>query len=259
MNNYDPQLADVLQWIVDHHDTSKALRRDAQSALRLMTAAHNTHQVVLRDCDADVLAVRHDQHAALQRLNATPTRDNVRVVVELQSRVDVSTTHRLRSVVASETALANARETAGAVFRMHCADVLHLVAVERCKQPATCGDDSVPSVVRNAWRRLQFHWHHNLDEQLLMPAKFYVLPFTATAHDLPLTWLATEPDQLRASLQWCWQQIATGNVAWVPRPLTRGQRQRGRQPGDNGRCLKFTQQVDMLPDVAARPGTSLRR
>lgn len=259
MTNYDPQLADVLQWIVDHHDTSKALRRDAQAALRLLAAAHDTHQVVLRDCDADVLAHRHDQHAALQRLNATPTRDNVRTVVELQSQVDASTTRRLRSVVASENALANARAAAGAVLRTHCASVLHLVAVERCKQPGACGDDAVPPVVHNAWRRLQFAWHHNVDEQLLMPAKFYVLPFTARAHDLPLTWLATEPHKLRASLQWCWQQIAAGNIAWVPRPLTSGQRLRGRQPGDNGTCVKFTLDVDALPDVAARPGTSRKR
>lgn len=249
MTNYDPQLRDTLHWAARHDDTSKELKRDALHAVRLIDDAEHLHAAIVNDNATTVAELRDAERLALQLLCDKPTRANARAVVDLQQQNDSATQLQLRETRAAERAAAQARATGSQVFHDHVLTLLRLVAIERVRDVTACGDDAVQPIVRNVWRRLQFTWYPQTDDMLLLPHQFHSEPRNPQSYHLPLTWSAQDPQAYRASVAWCWQQIAAGRFERVDKPLTKTDRKRGLLPGAHGKCVRITANVDLLPAV----------
>ena len=247
MTTHDPALRDTLAWIAANSDASKDLRRDAKDTLRNCDDALALHAQIVDDSRANLTRLRETERTALKQLCDEPTRDNVRTVVDLRKLYDDTQERQLREVVAAEYAASVARHSTAQLFQRHTDELLRLVAVERCSDVAACGDDAVPAVVRDVWQRLNFRWHPSFDELLQLNPGFRGQSTCAERKHLPLTWAKTEPVALRNTLQWCWQQVAAGEVKRVNAPLTRQQRAQGQQPGSNGTCLRITADSDTAP------------
>lgn len=246
----DPQLTTALTWCADNADAKSALRRDTRQALAALGAAQHLYDATQKANSSELVKLQDEHRAALAALVDTPTRDNARKVSDLVAQLDDTQVRQVRDLRTAEHALAQARHRAGRVFATHVLELLRMVAQVRCKDVTACGDDAVPDVVRDVWRRLMFRWHPNWNTEVLMlPAAFGNLPMTAHRQHLPLTWHATDPDTYRASLAWVWQQLAAGNFQEVHVPLDKASRLRGRAPGSLGTCVRITTDPDTLPAV----------
>jgi hypothetical protein len=84
------------------------------------------------------------------------------------------------------------------------------------------------------------------DEQLQLPSTTASTVVTSS-RQLPLEWAATDPQQVRASLAWVWQQLAAGNMRRVNVPA-RHYPNTG-AAGKPREALRLTQPVDVLPVV----------
>lgn len=245
MTTNDPTLHSTLDWIATHGKASKELRREAKATQAHVTDAATLHAQIVDDNRTNLQRLRETEQAALQQLCETPTRDNVRTVVDLRQLYDDTQARQLREVVAAEHAATVARHSTAHLFRQHNDELLRLVAVERCQDFDK--DDSLSTAARDVWRRLDFQWHPSLDELLQLHPGFRGQTHCPQRKHLPLTWSRTEPTALRRTLQWCWQQVAQGNVQRVNVPLTRQQRDNGTPPGSNGTCLRITTDTDTAP------------
>lgn len=245
MTTHDPTLRSTLQWIAMNGNASKELQRDAKSTQAHVDDATALHAQIVDDNRTNLQRLRQTEQAALQQLCDEPTRDNVLTVVDLRQLYDDTQARQLREVIAAEHAATVARHSTVALFRRHNDELLQLVAVERCSDFAKV--DAVSTVARDVWVRLNFQWHPSLDSLLLLTPEFRGQPHCPQRKQLPLTWSPREPAALRKTLQWCWQQIAAGNVERVNVPLTRQQRDDGATPGSTGTCLRITADTDTAP------------
>lgn len=255
------QLLDVLEWCADKRDAAKQLHQACTTRLRVLNDALHLHRTVVAGNGDELMQLKQRQHDALQALASDPTHDNLREVSDLAATLDDTTQRQLRDVRAAERALNVAHNAAGQAFVEHVDDLVRLVAVERARDLTACGDDAVPSIVCDVWRRLHFAWHPTWDDALVLPLQFRAQPFTATARHLPLTWPDTWAGDLRAALAWVWQALAAGNFERVNMPLTLADRQRGMLPGSRGTCLRITADPGLLPHVppARQPAAKLWR
>lgn len=255
------QLIDALTWCADTSDATTQLRQTCNTRLRVLNTALNLHRNVVSSNSDELAQLKQRHHDALQALAADPTHDNLRDVSDLVASLDATQQRQLRDVRAAERAVNAAHGAAGHVFREHTDELVQLVAIERARDLAACGDDAVPAIVRAVWQRLNFAWHPHFDELLVLPQQFRSLPFTATSKHLPLTWADTDRADYRAAVAWVWQSLAAGDFERVNVPLTLDDRQRGVTPGARGTCLRITSDPSDLPSVppARQPAAKLWR
>lgn len=247
MTTNDPGLRNIITWLTTHSDATKDLRRDAKDALQNYDDATALHAQIADDNTANLARLRDAELAALKELCDEPTRDNVRTVVDLRQLYDDTQARQLREIRAAEYATNVARHSTAHLFSHHTDALLHVIAVERCRDVSACGDDAVPQVVRDTWAKLNYQWHPSLDEVLLLNTAFRGSHQCPQRKHVPLTWAKHEPVALRKTLQWIWQQVAAGEVRRVNTPLTRQQRNQGLQPGSNGTCLRLTADLEVSP------------
>ena len=245
MKHNDPTLHSTLHWIATNGNASKELRRDAKATQAHVDDATALHALIVDDNRANLQRLRETEKAALKQLCDKPTRDNVRSVVDLRQLYDDTKARQLREVVAAEHAASVAWNATAQLFRQHNDELLQLVAAERCDDFGK--DDALTPAARDVWCRLDFQWHPSLDELLQLHPGFRGQSYCLQRKHLPLTWSPNEPATFRNVLQWCWQQIAQGNLQRVNVPLTRQQRDNGVQPGSNGTCLRITADIDTAP------------
>lgn len=239
---YDPQLRDALTWIAEHDKTTDELRQAITDALQQYDAAALVHAEIVNDNSTTQTELRQAEQTALHKLTSDPTHHNVRTLVDLRHLIDETKRRHLYAAAAAEHAASVTRTTAQHVFSKYTDTLLHLIALERCRDANAAGVNAVPEHAQYVWRRLNFDWHPDLDQLLNLQPQFRGPHVCPQRQHVMLTWSANEHSALRSNLAWCWQQIAAGNVERVNVPLTRTEQRAGMQPGANGTCLQLTAQ-----------------
>lgn len=206
----------ALQYLIDADDAPPAAQNDAQRALDAYARAQKLH--------ADE---QHTAHATLQALHSLE-RELPRLAlqhVQAGKRLNLDT--QLREIDQTRNASTQAQERAritlhveracegqvnGACLRPHHDTLLHWVATRRNANPYQCGQvDTLPEQVQVIYNQISPAWWNQWDEGLTLNA----------ISRLPLLYQADWDTDVRASLAWVWEQVATGQIDTIPHPHAR--------------------------------------
>lgn len=237
------QWTTALQFLIDDHTTSDALRTAAKNQLA-------TYEKSRKLFDKD----RLETATALHELRAHENELRPRLVEQLSNGkrltldADVAQIEQLRTAFTTlQTRSAAITQAHSYVSTLHCGSVirpfadelLHWVAKRRDSDPVTCGEiDALPAPVQLIYETIQPVWRNDWEPALTL----------GTASRIPLIYNAYWDADYRASVAWVWSQVAQGHICKVP-PLN------NKTPNAKADLLAPTRRVGQLLPVPPVPKT----
>lgn len=227
----------ILHYLIDANDAPTAAKTDAQHALTVHARATKQHS-----------EEQHYAHATLQTLHTLerdlPTQawDNTQngkrlnldtVLRHLDQTRQANSTAQTRAQLTKQVLLRAESLVTGGCLHNHHPALLHWIANRRNAAPHKCGHvETLPDQVQVIYNHIQPIWWNQWDEGLHLNA----------ISRLPLIYDPTWDADIRASLAWVWEQVATGNVDTIPHP-------HARNPETAQRVLVPTRRFIQLPQV----------
>jgi hypothetical protein len=246
-----PDLLTPWRYYVGADYALPALRAEAAAQLAGCDAiAAQTDELQRLHADATNAHAELRQHAGAQLAVGVVTGKGKPTAADLAKRL---TQHRdeLPQLELQLQVTRDAHQTVRAALRgLVTANVDHLlrwVAQHREAVGLTVCGNVMPTPVKLMHALLDVPLDPRWDEQLQVPSTTTSTPVTSS-RQLPLEWAATDPQQVRASLAWVWQQLAAGNMRRVNVPA-RHYPNTGRRAGTPRVAVRLTQPVDVLPVV----------
>lgn len=253
MRYANDDLVTALQWCRANKDFSRSreaahLLDAREAALQLISELHQTSR-------ENALELKEALQKVQRQLAANPS---ARLAMDAADAELVITSERERSALSlrhAERAFGVMCSKAGALLRGHeiAAELLPIIAAERCINPTACNDDAVSRELLCLWRSLRFEWHPRWqanDGELTLPYRLVSHAGGVPHSNLPLTWSQHDHERMRASLAWVWQQLAARHFAIVPLPTGT----RSAKPEQPRMGIKLTADFDgALPKVPKTP------
>lgn len=253
MRYANDDLVTALQWCKSNKDFSRS--REAAHLLDARAAALQLISELHQSSKENALELKEALQKVQRQLAANPT---ARLAVDAADAELVITSERERSARSlrhAERAFGAICSQASTLLSGHevAAELLPIIAAERCIDPTACNDDAVSRELLCLWRSLRFEWHPRWqanDDELTLPHRLVSHAGGVPHSNLPLTWSQLDHERMRASLAWVWQQLAARRFAIVPMPTgTRSDKPETQRMG-----IKLTAFFDgELPKVPKTP------
>ena len=253
MRYANDQLVTAMQWCAKHHDFSKS--REAKQLLDARETMLEVIDELHQDAKVSAIETKEALSKAQRQLAANPTWQHATDAADAQQRI---TTNRERSAAA----LRQAERALGVISTQSsqllagvevAAELLPIIAAERCADVASCDKDAVSRETAMVWYSLRFDWHPRWqidDDGLTLPQMLVSHSNGAPSHYLPIIWSQWDDQRMRASLAWVWQQLYAGHFKIADMPTPKG----SPKPVQLRRCIKLTADFDgQLPKVPKTP------
>lgn len=253
MRYANDQLVTAMQWCAKHHDFSKS--REAKQLLDARETMLEVIDELHQDAKVSAIETREALNKAQRQLAANPTWQHATDAADAQLRI---TTNRERCAAA----LRQAERALGVISTQSshllagvevAAELLPIIAAERCADVASCDKDAVSSETAMVWYSLRFDWHPRWqidDDGLTLPHRLVSHANGSPSHHLPIIWSQWDNQRMRASLAWVWQQLAAGHFKIADMPTPKG----SPKPAQPRKCIKLTADFDgQLPKVPKVP------
>ena len=253
MRYANDELVTALRWCSSHKDFSRS--RDAKQMIETHSAAlqliDRLHQQTMQDA---AQLKEHLRQMQLQ-LAADPSMKQIDETVDADLAI---ATNRERNAIAlrhAERALGVISTRASQLIAgiEAAAELLPIIAAERCIDVAACNDDAMSRETLTVWRKMSFDWHPRWqigEDELLLPHRLVGHGNCASHDRLPITWSQWDNERMRASIAWVWQQLAAGHFKIADVPALKG----SPMPDRPRKCIKLTADFDgQLPKVPKVP------
>lgn len=253
MRYANDDLVTALQWCRANKDFSRS--RDASNLLDARDAALQLISELHQSNRQHALELKETLQKVQRRLASNPSARLAMDAADADLLIISERERSARSLRQAEHAFGVICAQAGALLRGHevAAELLPMIAAERCINLTACNDDAVSRELRCLWRSMDFRWHPRWqanDDELTLPQRLVSHPNAVPHGNLPLTWSPYDCERMRASLAWVWQQLAARRFAIVPQPTGN----LSAKPEQPQMCIKLTAFFDgELPKVPKTP------
>ena len=254
----DTDTMQVLAWAVDRLQPSKT-RTALSKLLHTLEAAQHLTDTVTERAHSDKEARSTALQAARAELAREPRQANLQHLCDVLTHAQAADALHAIEEREAATVTANLKQAAAATFRAHALELLPLVTAERCREVTRCGSDTVAAEARFLWAALNVQLHPQLPNELVLPQAMRNRRTAIPNGLVPLTWQDHEPATLRASLAWLWLALDARDFVQVTAPLSARQASQGMPRDTNGKCLRVTAIVEVLPTVPQAVPRLLKR